>query len=315
VPRRILVIVNPAAGKPRRAARRLRRAVAELERRGCALVIRLTAGPGDAERLAREAEPGFDLIVAAGGDGTVGEIANGLAGSSLPLALLPLGTANVLAHEIGLPRRPERVAALIAEAQPRPIWPGRIGDRLFVAMAGVGFDAEVIAQVGVGLKRRFGKLAFAVAAVECLWRRRPSEIVVRAGGSTFRAASVIITKGRFYAGRFRIAPGVRAADPLLQLALLRRGDRVAVLRALVALPCGYLHRLRDVSVLHAGEALLDSPEPSPIEADGEIIGRLPAAVRIADRPLLLVQPAAAGIRARRRAPPRTPVGSRAGPPA
>jgi YegS/Rv2252/BmrU family lipid kinase len=315
VPRHILVIVNPAAGRPRRAARRLRRAVAELERRGCTLVIRRTAGPGDAERLAREAEPAFDLIVAAGGDGTVGEVANGLAGSSLPLALLPLGTANVLAHEIGLPRRPEQIAALIAEGQPRPVWPGRIGDRLFVAMAGVGFDTEVIGRVGGDLKRRFGKLAFAVAAVECLWRRRPSEFVVRAAGSTFRAASVIITKGRFYAGRFRIAPGVRAADPVLQLALLRRGDRIAVLRALAALACGCLHRLDYVSVLHAGEALLDSPEPSLIEADGEIVGRLPAAVRIADRPLPLVQPATAGVPARGQAPPHTPVGSRAGPPA
>ncbi len=292
-PRHILVIVNPAAGRPRRAAKRLQRVVAALERRGCTVAIRRTAARGDAERLAREAEPGFDVIVAAGGDGTVNEVANGLAGSMRPLALLPLGTANVLAHEIGLPREPEALAALIADAEPRPIWPGRVGDRLFVAMAGIGFDAEVISRVDNRLKRRFGRLAFAIAIVQSLRRCRPPDLVARAEGSTFRAASAIVTKGRFYAGRFRIAPGVRAADPVLQIVLFRRGGRLAALRCLAALVCGRLHRLRDVTILEAGEAAFDGAEPSLVEADGEIAGRLPVTVGIAAQPLLLLQPAAA----------------------
>ena len=233
------------------------------------------------------------MIVAAGGDGTVNEVANGLAGSMRPLALLPLGTANVLAHEIGLPPGPEALAALIADAEPRPIWPGRVGDRLFVAMAGIGFDAEVISRVDNRLKRRFGKFAFAVAIARTLWRHRPSGLVVRADGSTFRAASVVITKGRFYAGRFRIAPGVRAADPLLQIVLFRHGSRPAVLRCLAAMCCGRLHRLRDVSIFATREVSLDGAEPSLVEADGEIAGRLPVTVGIAAQPLLLLQPAAA----------------------
>ncbi len=141
MPRRILVIFNPAAGSARRRAQRLRRIIAELERRGCKVAVRPTQGPGDALRLARDADAHFDVIVAAGGDGTVNEVANGVFAASRPLAVVPLGTGNVLANEIGLPRKPQDLARLIAEGAPQPLWPGRAGDRLFVAMTGIGFDA------------------------------------------------------------------------------------------------------------------------------------------------------------------------------
>jgi len=129
VPRRILIIANPAAGRLRRSTRCLREVAAALERRGCAVVVRRSRGIGDAERLAREADPEFDVIVAAGGDGTVNAVANGIGENSRMLAVLPLGSANVLAREIGLPRQTEALSALISEAPARPVWPGRIGDR------------------------------------------------------------------------------------------------------------------------------------------------------------------------------------------
>ena len=119
------------------------------------------AAPGDAERLAREAEADFDIIVAAGGDGTLNAVANGMAAAPRPLALLPLGTANVLAREIGLPRRPERLAELIAAGPARPIWPGRVGDRLFLTMASSGFDAEGRGGGQSAAETSVGRLAFA----------------------------------------------------------------------------------------------------------------------------------------------------------
>lgn len=293
--RRILVIFNPAAGRPRRSAERLRRVVAELERRGCATVVRSTHAAGDARRLARDAEPGFDLIVAAGGDGTVNEVANGLGGSARPLAVLPLGTGNVLAHEIGLPRAPAALARLIACAPARPIWPGRIGDRLFVAMAGVGFDAEVLAALDHGLKRRIGKLAFVWAVLGCLRRGRRDEFVVSAGGTDHRAVSAIVANGRFYGGRFVVARAARVADPLLHIVLFRRAGRIAALRCLAAMMLGVLHRLPDVSVLPVRGASFGAGRgtagPCLVQADGEIVGRLPATVEVAAAPLLLVQPA------------------------
>src|SRR5437016_809909 len=145
--RRVLIIVNPAAGGMRSGARRLRRVVAVLERRGCAVVLRQAAArAGDVERLACEAEPDFEAIVAAGGDGTVNAVVNGLAGMPRPVALLPLGTVNLLAREIGLARRAERLGESIAESiaagPAQPVWPGRVEGRPFVMMANTGLDAE-----------------------------------------------------------------------------------------------------------------------------------------------------------------------------
>ncbi len=265
--------------------------VAALERRGCAVVLRST-GPasGDAERLARQAEPDFDIIVAAGGDGTANAVANGMAAGPRPLALLPLGTANVLAREIGLPRRPELLAELIAAGLAGPIWPGRVGDRLFLTTASSGFDAETVAAVNPRLKRYVGRFAFAWAIVLCLWRYRPSELSVRVDGADHRAATVIAAKGRFYAGSYVIAPRANLAEPMLDLVLLQRSGRLAVLRYLGALLLGTVTRRRDITFLRSRNALVSAADPVPVQADGEIVARLPVLIGIAEQPLQLVQP-------------------------
>jgi len=289
--RRVLVIVNPAAGRGRRSRRRLDGVVAALQQRGCAVVIRRTsAASGDAERLAREAEPDFEVVVAAGGDGTLNEVANGLAGSDRALAVLPLGTANVLAREIGLPRDPELLAELIAAGPARPIWPGRVGSRLFLTTASSGFDAETVAAVNPRLKRHFGRLAFAWAIVVCLVRYRPCELSVRIGDVDHRAVTVIASKGRLYAGPYVIAPRASLAEPMLEFVLFQRSGRLAVLRYLGALLLGRLPRRRDVTILRARNAFVAAAAPLPVQADGEIVARLPVWISVAEQPLLLIQP-------------------------
>jgi diacylglycerol kinase (ATP) len=296
LPRRILVIFNPAAGRSRGRSARLRRVVALLEERGCTVAVRATAGPGDALRLARDADPAFDMIVAAGGDGTVNEVANGVFAGSRPFAIVPLGTGNVLANEIGLPRRLRDLARLIAEGLPQPLWPGRAGDRLFLAMTGIGFDAAVLGALDQHLKRRLGKLAFAWPILTCVYHYRRREFVFAIDGAAHRAASAIIVKGRLYAGRFVVVPGARVVDPLLHVVLFRRAGRGAVLRYLAAMLLGILHRLPDVAILAARRISIaaGTPEVSGypvLETDGEIGGSLPLVIEIAERPLLLVQPA------------------------
>ena len=265
--------------------------VAALERRGCAVVLR-RAGPasGDAERLAREAEAEFDLIVAAGGDGTLNAVVNGMEAAPRAVALLPFGTANVLAREIGLPRDPERLADLIAAAPARPVWPGRVGDRLFLTTASSGFDAETVAAINPRLKRRAGRLAFACAILACLWRYRANELRVQVDGMDHRAAAVIAAKGRFYAGPYVVAPRAELAEPMLDFVLFQRSGRLAVLRYLAALLLGRLLRRRDITVLRAREALVSAAGAAPVQADGEIVARLPVRIAIAERPLQLVRP-------------------------
>ena len=250
------------------------------------------AGPsrGEVERLAREAEPAFEAIVAAGGDGTVNAVVNGLAGRSLPVGVLPLGSANVLAREIRLPRDPEALAVLIAAGPASPIWPGRIGARLFVVMASAGFDSEIVAAVSARLKRRAGRLAFGWAFLVRLWRYRVCELTIRADGIEHRAAAVIAANARHYAGPFVVAPGADLAQPAFELVLFRRGGRWAVLRAASALLLGRLPRLGEVTLLRARQLTISADRPLPVQADGEIVGELPVTIEVADRPLLLIRP-------------------------
>ncbi|RDD62225.1 diacylglycerol/lipid kinase family protein [Ferruginivarius sediminum] len=115
---RVAVIHNPVAGWRRR--RYLRRVIDALRERGCEVRLRRTTAPGDAHAFAAEAE-GCDVLAVAGGDGTVNEALNGLAGRHVPLSVIPLGTANVLAHELGLPRRPVALARAIVEGRCVPV--------------------------------------------------------------------------------------------------------------------------------------------------------------------------------------------------
>jgi YegS/Rv2252/BmrU family lipid kinase len=292
----VLIILNPAAGRSRSSKRLLDRVTAALKGHGCAVVVRRT-GPavGDAERLAREAGPEFDIIVAAGGDGTINAVANGMAVNGMaavprPLALLPLGTANVLAREIGLPRHPELLAELIAAAPARPIWPGRVGDRLFLVMASSGFDAETVAAVNPRLKRYVGRLAFAWAIVMCLWRYRAADLRVRVDGADHRAVTVIAAKGRSYAGSYVIAPRANLAEPMLDLVLFQRPGRRMVLCCLAALLLGRVHRRSDVTILRSRSALVSGAASLPVQADGEIVAHLPILIAIAEQALRLVRP-------------------------
>jgi diacylglycerol kinase (ATP) len=292
VRRHILIIVNPAAGRARSSERRLGRFVAALERQGCTVVLRRAGpSPGQVERLAGQAEPGFDAIVAAGGDGTISAVVNGLGGRAVPFGVLPLGSANVLAREIRLPRDPEALASLVASGPVSPIWPGRVGERAFVMMASAGFDSEIVAALSPELKRRVGRLAFAWGFLVRLWHCPACELTVRADGVEYRAAAVVAAKGRHYAGPFVVAPGADLAEPVLELVLLDRAGRWAMLRCAAALFLGRVPRLGDIAIVRARQASVAANRGLPVQADGEIVGELPITLAVADRPVLLIRPA------------------------
>jgi len=288
MPRSVLIIVNPDAGRVAAKRRHLGGVVAALRGRGCAVEIREAPRAGDAENLARNAEPEFDVIVAAGGDGTIAAVVNGIAAAPRPIAILPLGTANVLAAEIGLPRRAAALAQVIAEAPAAPVWPGRIDGRLFLTSAGSGFDADVVAAVDHGLKRRGGKLAFVWAALTCLRRYRERRLVVVADGVEHRVGSVIATTGPLYAGRFAIAPEARLDEPVLHLVLLRQHGRGDVLRHTLAMLTGRLPRAGGVVILAAREITITGEDGTPVQADGDDAARLPVTLAVAERPIPIV---------------------------
>jgi diacylglycerol kinase (ATP) len=287
--RRLLIIFNPAAGWRRR--QRLARVLARLREHGCAYVLRETQGRGDAERFAAAVDPAdFDLVVAAGGDGTVNEAINGLACSALPLALIPLGTVNVLAAEIGLRTDPAAVARCVALGEPRPIALGAANGRRFILMAGAGFDAHVVAGVSVPMKRWLGKGAYVLSALRQLLVFSYPAYEMQTDNTLRQAASVIVANARHYGGRFVCAPAASLESGTLQVCLFERGGRLAVIGYALALVTGRLPTLPSYRLIEARRIEIRGRPGEPLQGDGDSIGRLDATIEVLPNALDLVFP-------------------------
>lgn len=295
-PRRLAVIYNPTAGGSKR--RRLEQTLSLLRDADCTLELRETERAGHAKELAQAIDPSeAEVIVAAGGDGTINEVINGMItgspqGAALPLAILPLGTANVLAMEIGVGLNPNRIAGTILRGAARPVVLGEANGRLFTVMAGVGFDAQVVAGVDLALKRRIGKGAYLWESARQLRRFAFPTYRVRIDGAAQEAASVIVAKGRYYAGKFLCAPDARIDQPLFQVCLFRRPGPRNVLRYALALGAGLLPRLADYQMIPGREVVIEGPEGDPVQGDGDLIARLPLTVGLRADALRIVMPEA-----------------------
>jgi YegS/Rv2252/BmrU family lipid kinase len=287
--RRVLVIHNPVAGRRRRA--RLDAVAERLRRLGCAVTVKETARRGDAEDFARTASAAdHDVVAAAGGDGTANEVVNGLAADGPALAIIPLGTANVLASEIGLdPTDALAVARAIAFGPIRPIHVGDVNGRRFLMMAGAGLDAEVVAGLDPAFKRRFGRFAYVADSVRRAAAYAFPTLTVTADGREHACRMVVACKGRHYGGPFVVAPRARLGAPAFEVCLLPRGGFWAAMRYGLALPLGLLPRLAEVSAVSAASLTISGPPGAPVQGDGDIIARLPATLRVAD-PVRLVVP-------------------------
>jgi len=293
--RRMTVVFNPTAGGRRRA--RLDETLKLLRASGCEVAVQATAARGDAETIARtfggplRAE---GLLVIAGGDGTINEAVNGLLSwgddGASSLALVPLGTANVLANEIGLAIAPAAVARTIARGAAVRAYVGVANGRCFTAMAGAGFDAHVVANVSLRLKRLFGKGAYVLESLRQLWRFPFPRYRVTVDGESCDAASVIVAKGHFYGGRYVCAPDARLDQPEFHVCLFERGGRWNAIRYALALALGRLGQLADFRILRGRVVVIDGPAGDPLQGDGDIIAHLPVRIEIALQPLRLIVP-------------------------
>lgn len=296
-PRRLLVIYNPTAGGRRR--QRFDAVLAALAESGCVMDLRPTSGPGDAACFARQADAAaHDLVVAAGGDGTINEVINGLVAAEgrarPPLAVLPLGTANVLAAELGLDLVPAHIARTIAEGAVAPVFLGRVRSgegpaRAFSLMAGAGLDARVVAAVDLRVKRRLGKAAYVLEGLRQMARSKPPLLRVTVDGMVFEAAQVVVSKGRFYGGRYLLAPRASLAEPLLHVCLFQYGGTLDILRYALALQRGELQQARGFCIVTGRDIRIEGDPGAPLQADGDIIARLPVSIDLLAQALGMVR--------------------------
>ncbi len=303
--RRGFLIYNPNAGQLRRGhERRLKAVLRILGDAGHRIEPLPTTGPGAASALAASCvAQGADVILVAGGDGTINEAANGMAHSGVPLGLLPAGTANVLAVEAGIPRSMERAAALVRDATAEPVAAGILRNetyptgRYFLLMAGAGLDAGILEGLRPSWKASLGKAAYWLAGFAQVGRPLP-EFDVAAGAVSGRFSFALLSRVRNYGGDIQIARDIGLLDNRFEIVLFRGSNAFVYLGYLAAILAGRLKRARGVVVLHGSSARLDAPpgKRAFIQVDGESAGALPASVELAPGAITLLLPPAYSMR-------------------
>ena len=295
---RTCVIFNPTARGEK--AQRFRD---HLDAIGSECTLKQTTCVGDAQRLAAEAVgEGFELVVAAGGDGTLNEVLNGLGDAPdgfarACLGLLPLGTVNVFARELALPTRLEEAWAIIRRAKEMRIdlplveyrAQGAAQHRYFAQMAGAGLDARAIELVQWKLKKKIGPLAYVVAGLQAIAGAQ-SVITATGGGSSATGELVLIGNGRLYGGHYHIHPEADLRDGLLEACVFPKVSWLTLAR------CGPSLLLRRklpasaITTFRAETIALTSPTRTALEADGELVGELPATFTLRRTALRVIVP-------------------------
>jgi len=266
-------------------------------------MFKATTAPGDARRLAATAiAEGFDVIVAAGGDGTVNEVLNGFADvpdgfTRARLGVLPLGTVNVFAREMQIPLRLESAWAMLRRGHDRTIDLGRVDYleegqpawRYFVQLAGAGLDARAVELVSWKLKTHAGPLAYVVAGIQALTETQP-RIRVTADGKEYAGELVLFGNGRYYGGAFEFFLGASLSDGLLDARIVPSVSTAAMVRLVPGLLFRRKLAAQHATALRAKRMELTSEPPASFELDGEWVGNLPATFSVEPKKLRVVVP-------------------------
>ncbi len=275
----VLILLNPCAGSGRAGIHAAGLASA-LERRGTAFSVRETSGAGEAAATAREwaersPDPAATPVVCAGGDGTLNEVAQGLAGTQVPLCILPAGTANMLARELCIPAGPEAAESALFGGRKAVIDAGSWGARLFLSVAGVGFDAEVARRYALRRKSTGSYAAYAVPLARALFGLPMPELEVGIGGLPPRGGCfwAMASNTANYGGIFRFAEAADPSDGLLDFAALRGGTAMEFVRGVVLALAG---RFAEIPGRISAQGACMSVRPVsgsvPVHLDGDFAG-------------------------------------------
>jgi YegS/Rv2252/BmrU family lipid kinase len=294
---RTCLIFNPCARGQKAAAFRSRLASLYPD-----CVVRLTRAAGDARQLAAQAvRDGFATIIAAGGDGTANEVVNGLADvpqglASVRLGIFPLGTINVFARELGLPRDLAGAARTLKAGRELAIdlgraeftVDGRAQGRHFLQLAGAGLDARAVELVSWELKKKTGPLAYVVAALKAL--REPQPLITVEGADKVSGQLVLLGNGRYYGGSFEVFPKASLRDGLLDVCVMPTVNILRPLQLALGLATGRVHRFWTARLFRASTVTLRSSGRVGLQLDGEYAGELPVKFSVLSQALRVIVP-------------------------
>jgi YegS/Rv2252/BmrU family lipid kinase len=279
-----LVILNPAARSER--AKSAWKRIARFPH----CTTRMTAGVGDAQAVAEAGvSEGFTTIVAAGGDGTVNEVVNGIVGADVSLGILPVGTMNVFAAELGLPGDLDEAWAIIQAGRTRRVDLLRANQQYFVQLAGVGLDAQVVQATSWESKKSFGPLSYLISAAH-IAARKPPRLFVEADEQVREGSFVLIGNGRYYGGPLAFFKDARIDDGKLDVLIFKNLAYLDIARYVTNVFIGKHTDLPDVEYFQTKKAVVRSDEEVPVEVDGEVVGNLPVTFRVSSRKLRVVVP-------------------------
>ena len=288
--KRIKLIANPVAGKG--AREKIETAQKYLSDAGFEVDVTITGARGEAEKAAAGAREGdFERILAAGGDGTLNEVVNGLVPSPIPLGFLPLGTTNVLALELGIPFDIEKACYVFLHGEARSVNLGDANGRRFILMASAGLDAEAVYRVNLILKRWTGKLAYILSSLWVLARgwSIPIQLTLDSG-EIVEGNTMIVSNGKLYGGKFPIAPKANLEEDALEVCVFKKLGCRNLIKSLIRVSGGKELQASDVLRFKVKSVVVKG-EKVPVQIDGDYCGKLPMTFRSCPDELRLIMPA------------------------
>jgi diacylglycerol kinase (ATP) len=304
-----LLIYNLASGRRRhRRFVEVEHAARTLKEAGIRTELAPTQGPGTATEIARLAvEQRRGMVIACGGDGTVNEVVNGLAGSDVPMALLPAGTANILAKELRIPWDIPQAARLIPGGKIRRVALGQVapvngngsaspaipkGGRYFLCVGGAGPDGAIVNAVNTDFKKTAGQLAYWAEGFRQLFTYNFPEMRIRSNGEELNATTIVVGRTVNYGGPFKITTGASLYDDSFEIVTNSMKSRVGYASCLPALLMGKLRSLQGIGAWKAKEVVCESAgsDHAFAQVDGEPVGPLPLVFRVIPDALSLVTP-------------------------
>ncbi len=288
----LALIVNPAAGGGR-VRRRWPLLEEELRRRGVRWQAFWTERAGHATTLAKTAcLEGYDAVVAVGGDGTLNEVVNGAIGSDVPVGLIPLGTGIDFSRTTGLPRSPGQALDVILAGRVQRVDVGVVNDRYFCNVAGTGFDATVADRVNQSSSKRGGIIPYIQAVFQTLFTYRNTPFKISVDDTTFEVTGLLmaVANGRYYGGGFMICPDAEVADGRFDVCIVGDVDKLSTVLLLPRVISGGHRGHPKVTFVKGRRVTVEGPSDLRIQADGELIGHLPASFEMKEAALPMLLP-------------------------